>query len=532
MATVDVDWVAGQSQTLGTPGDEGNEPPPANPNWTAPIPTCDSAVCWDWLHDTVPAPVVGPLVEPYPTFPTENNRYRPQKASLNPAFANAFTSASGRPLLIVRTSIGGTPLLQANATGNQNWSPTGVLFNQAANRVIAAINALTGAGHTIGHVFMVWSQGYRDAFVGNNLTGTGVGSYYEGQVQLLARVRAALTPVLGATKANTVQVYTEENYAPEAATPAVALRCGDVRTAQLLAIANTPGLHNAFNLGSTFNRDPDKTVAGDHLHASQKGLNIMGLGFATYILNDLEFGPPDPPDPPTDPAAGRVTSHIAHRLWQCDPFVRTPPVLGDPASFVDAAGAGVASSTPTVNAPKPSGSGGKLVAVCAANNTNVTWTPPAGWTAVPGGTHVPVSIATFEHVADVGDPATFAFGRSSNVSGASVEIVRVADAGLIAAQTSPAGIWSGSGDATLSEIIAASDNTLLLQVVVGLVSGTRQWTPPVGTTERTSDPQTTGTSYGYAVGDEVVDAGATGPRAWDNGGTGASKGVMLAIGPA
>lgn len=511
MAIVDVAVCVGQSQMLGTPGNEGVLVP-----LTATIPTTNPSLCWDW--DGSANSVIQQLVEPH----SHQNGFSPQKSSMLPTFSNLYTAASGRPLLVVRSAKGGTPLLHENAPGNQHWDTAangGALFAQSVTRTKAAMTALTGAGHTIGTIFVLWSQGYKDAIMGNALA-----RYGDANAALVARYR---DPTTGFDRSD-LQVYTEENYCPQKSIgTADEDACNLIRDLQIAAVAATDGLHIAFNGGKDFST-ANQTVAPDELHDSQKGLQIMGAGFATYVAEDQGWTAVEPEDPDPNPNY-QPTSYIAHRLMLIEPYVYIPPEVGDPAAFVSSSGAGVSSGVTTVSPAVPSGTGGKIIALCGANNTNVTWTAPNGsWTAITDATNSPTGQAAFIYTADPGDSGTFTFTRSAGLSGAAVVLVRITDAGAVNAASK----FSGSGDITHPTITSTEDNSYILQIQLRLVSGASSWAGPGGDTVERADASTSGTAYTYSVGDEVkTTAGSVGTRFWDNSTTGAVKGIMLSISP-
>lgn len=300
---VDLGGVFGQSDAKGNPLEQISEP-----FYTEPPPSCDDTVCWDWDGEDGNSTIQN-LIEPVDNAFT--NAYKPVYGSLLPAFSNAFTAVSGRPLLLVRTAIGGTPLLQANIAGNQNWSPTGVLFTQGCNRVLAAATALASAGHTVQNIFGIWSQGYRDALIGNNLE-----DYEAAQADLLTRFRDYLD-------VPDFQLYTEGNYAPPSAAGNFDLlaNIGMVRNGQLAAIDDTEGLHLAFDGGQFFTTEDEEISQFDELHKSQKGLNIAGTAMGEYAADDL-FG--------LEPVV--ASSLIARLLLKAPPLI--PPAPPATAGFV------------------------------------------------------------------------------------------------------------------------------------------------------------------------------------------------------
>lgn len=265
-------------------------------------------MCWGW-DGPLGFAQIQQMVEPWSTLPSD---YKPRQGSLAPHLCNGIAAASGKPVLYVATAIGGSALLAANDAA-ANWSTTGTLFEDSCDRADAAIDALLDAGHTISQAMVVWSQGYADALAGNGLSGYG-----EANGELVGRYRTRLTAALGSTVANDLQFYTEENYAPEPATPTVAARCETIRLEQIAAVGAYDGFHIAFNDSATIIAN-NWLRQQDHLHYSIEGLQYMGDGFAAYIADERGYGDIPVENPPV--------SHVARRLNLAPPITYpTPPV--------------------------------------------------------------------------------------------------------------------------------------------------------------------------------------------------------------
>jgi hypothetical protein len=263
VAVVDVVITAGQSQMSGV-GDSTQAP------------TTDPTKALEWMN--------GPGFIEVKDNVSSTGDYKAQTGSPIPAFCNTFTAATGRPLAVVRAAVGGTSLLASNSQTNGNWDTSGARFGASVTRAQAAISALTGLGHTIGNVFVIWSQGYADAKVGNDLE-----LYEAANAALVSRWRTALTrPAL--------RVYQELMYAPAAAPADVKPRCLELRDAQLAGASYTDGLKIAFTEGEHYAEW--KWLRWDNLHYNQTGLNYMGRRFAEYVADDLGFVVAPPETPP------------------------------------------------------------------------------------------------------------------------------------------------------------------------------------------------------------------------------------------
>lgn len=299
MAIWDVGLLAGQSNASGTPGAYQNPPSPAT----------TAGMCWDYRDSGT---TFVQISEPAST----SGIYAANNGSCIPSFVNTFTARSERPIAIVRSARGGTALLAANdsgALGNGHWDTGGACFPNSVTRLLDAISKITAMGHTIGNVFVIWSQGGRDAQAGNDLE-----LYEAANAALVSRWRTA-------TGIPTLQMFMEELSSVQGGEGALADEIAQIRTAQNNACASTDGLHMAFNEGKDYVNRPGWMRAIDGIHYMQVGLNYMGTKMGTYAADHYEFG--IPVDPPDVPSAERIrTSILAHRLRMTTPPPPPPPL--------------------------------------------------------------------------------------------------------------------------------------------------------------------------------------------------------------
>lgn len=246
--------------------------------------------------------------------------YKAQTGSSLPAFGITFTAGTGRPLVVVRSAIDGTALIHANRGTNDDWSTSGGLFANSVSRANAALSAIVSAGHTVGRVFVIWSQGGKDAAGGNNLTGTAAGSYYAEQIALVDRYRTALS-------LPTLKVFIEEMYPINSIDTQ---KCLDVQTAQRAAVADQPTkLAFGFRDGESFKNTPKVNLDG--VHYSQSGLNSMGIAYALAVLDD--YGITEPELPPIPPANQSPSSWVGRRLQECKPLPPLPRLYNTVGTF-------------------------------------------------------------------------------------------------------------------------------------------------------------------------------------------------------
>lgn len=272
MATVDAWIVAGQSNARGR-GDSSTSP------------TVDPALAWEYND----AGGLTTLDDPGASTAS----YNADTGSFLPAFANAYTAASGRPSAFVRTAIGGTSLLAANATGNGGWHDGGTRFPNSVTRGQALLDAITGAGHTVGSVGILWNQGERDAQGGSGLAG-----FEAAMVDLLDRYTAAFP-------SHTVEMFvarTGLGYPDDANWQAV-------RDAQDAACAATADMHMIYTRTSDF--FDLGWMKDDNLHYTQDGLNDWGLLGGSAAATIRGYSAPTPVVP-----TGVPSSAIARALMR------------------------------------------------------------------------------------------------------------------------------------------------------------------------------------------------------------------------
>lgn len=320
MAVVDVIITAGQSQMSGM-GDASLAP------------ACSPTLCWDWDGGL-------PFKTILDNTSCTNPSYKAQTGSPIPAFANEWTGATARPVLVVRAAVGGTALLHSNAQSTGDWSTAGALFNNSVTRALAAFSNLASLGHTVGRVHVIWSQGYADAVGGNDLT-----SYGDATAALVARWRTALSIA-------TVKVYIELMYAPAAApSQAVKDNCNLLRQEQLDAVAATPGLVLGFTEGNTF--AARHWLRFDNLHYSQAGLNYMGRAYADAMIADLGITP-------AAPETSSIKVSLAARMLSIAPEPIPVPFWSTPGAYSFVVPAGVTTAVGEVEGAGGSGGGGGI----------------------------------------------------------------------------------------------------------------------------------------------------------------------------
>jgi len=201
------------------------------------------------------------------------------------------------------------------------------------------------------------------------------------------------------------------------------------------------------------------------------------------------------------------------------------------ATIATIAAASVASTVATVVPAKPTGTttGDLLLACCWSDNQTSTWTSP-GFTAEanPG-----AGTGVLWRIADGSEGSTFTFTRAVNtINAACVVVIRI-DAGTFdpADPIDTVGLFSTGSAASFvipSQSPTGTDNLFVQVLGRGFVAAD-SWTPPGGTTER-DDAAAAGTGIRYAVGDEVVGAGATGTRTWTHTAS-SGRGFGLTVNP-
>lgn len=265
MATVDLLGGWGQSNNKGY-------------GTSASAPACDPALCWEWDEDDSLDPLADPGVA--------DSTYAASTGSMFPALFNALTDASGRPALLSRAAVGGTPLLATTpVSGGGRWSAGGTQYTTGVSRLNAAKNAALAAGHTLSSVGVVWHQGERDIQHAVS-PGTLKADYKAALIDLLARARADVDPAL---TIYVCQVGTIAGYETE---------CTAVQEAQAEACAETEGLVLVYDRCKNF--ASLGWMQGDGLHYTQAGYNDMGSTAGAAIAADQGYAAPVAPvDPGT-----------------------------------------------------------------------------------------------------------------------------------------------------------------------------------------------------------------------------------------
>lgn len=202
-----------------------------------------------------------------------------------PAFIKVVTQSTGRRSVIVRTAVGGTSILAANAGVMGTWATSGTLFANAITRAQAMIAKVAAAGHTIAGVNVLWHQGEQDC-----KSATTYADYKAAYIDLLSRFRTALSrPAL---KMYCMRIG---SVAPayEGLTGAY---WETVRTAQVDACAETDGLEMAYLRCVDF--FDLHWMRSDQAHYTQAGYNDMGTEVGTYAVSDMGFTPVLDPEVP------------------------------------------------------------------------------------------------------------------------------------------------------------------------------------------------------------------------------------------
>jgi hypothetical protein len=155
--TVDVIGIAGQSNATLT--DAGTTAPAMAPG-----------VAYRWN---------GSSIEPMLSAPSGGSY-----GTMWAAFANEWFSLTGRAVLFVGTSVGGSALIAAANAAN-NWSPSGANRGNAVTSINAVIAEVgSNPAYALNNVYVGWCQGEREA---QNIDGSTVtGTIYEADLEALA----------------------------------------------------------------------------------------------------------------------------------------------------------------------------------------------------------------------------------------------------------------------------------------------------------------------------------------------------------
>lgn len=248
-------------------------------------PATDPDTCWEWTPTgivTLDDPNAAPVA------------HRSNTGCMLPAFANAFTSKSGRPAVFVPSAVGGTALLQDTKPGLDVWGDGSGIYVNARDRTVAAIESLGTGGHTVATVNILWHQGEADA------------ANYPNQETLTADYQAELQAMFALARSD-ISADLRMYVARVGKTPTKPTEYARVQAAQDAACAATDGMVMAytrcvdfFDLG---------WMQADNLHYTQAGLNDMGTQSALVAASDRGWA--EPPAPLTRPR----TSLAAQRLW-------------------------------------------------------------------------------------------------------------------------------------------------------------------------------------------------------------------------
>lgn len=258
-------------------------------------------------------------------------KYKAIPGSAWPSFFNYYCRYTTNKQVLVRGAIGGTSVLYENTNPqNGDWDTNNPTvdrrrFTALINRAQSAINAIEVAD-TIVSVNVLWHGGERDALIGNGL-GTPMGEpstsmFYTEFVDLLARFRTALDPMLGGTLAADLKMYVALIGKPDYSGIGANYLQYDaeldaVRALQVAACAATDGMEAAYVECVDF---PALGLMSqkDHVHYSQPGYNRMGEGMANFITTDQGLSELVPVGPQV------VVSPLPNRLKDLDPDYPPP----------------------------------------------------------------------------------------------------------------------------------------------------------------------------------------------------------------
>jgi hypothetical protein len=193
---------------------------------------------------------------------------------------------------------------------------------------------------------------------------------------------------------------------------------------------------------------------------------------------------------------------------------------------VDCDAAAVAGGVATIAAPIPAGlAGDRVRLVPMSNNTASTYTA-SGASSVHA--QAAIGCALLEYTDATTGGGTLTVNRNtSTTAGCIVVVIRTRYGGTIADTE----FVSASGDPTAPSVDAAANSSILISVATRLVSLAGQsWTIPSGMSPVDSG-DTTGSVFAWSVASLVVNTGATGSKAWDQSGTGATRAVNFVVNP-
>lgn len=201
--------------------------------------------------------------------PVGENVFQFQSAntgSFLPAFANACHESTGRDVVLIHCTRGGTPILPAaDLYNNGNWSETGVHFGNALTKTNAAI-AKTGAPLR----GILWCQGEMEglAMPGGTVTAD---QYKDALVDLIARFRAEYPGVpfyIIETGRHATNFLYDDAFA-------------EIRSKQQEVADEDPLTYIAYD--ETKNFIALGWMAGDGIHYTQAGYNDIGTVAGAFV---------------------------------------------------------------------------------------------------------------------------------------------------------------------------------------------------------------------------------------------------------
>lgn len=321
------------------------------------VPFFDRAATTAMSSSALASELVGsdlvPVVDPRNDVAVDNMSY---DVSCVPRFAQVYTAYSQRPLVLVRTAVGGTALLAPNEAANGNWSPTGDLYDDSVALALACMSEIASAGHTIGNAFVIWSQGYRDAIGGKDASGAAwpandlQADYTQAMLDILTNWRTDLSlPGL--------QAYSDLIYIPppDEGNAAMEAKLLALRQAQIDAVAAGTGWEFGFVSGETY-ADLDY-LSSDNLHYSQAGYIAMGEEYGVTVATDHGY---EEPGEGSGSTIDSPCSPIARRLLGAPRVEPLPRTYDTPGTYEWVVPNGVTSIDYVLTAGGGGGKGGGL----------------------------------------------------------------------------------------------------------------------------------------------------------------------------
>ena len=203
-------------------------------------------------------------------------------------------------------------------------------------------------------------------------------------------------------------------------------------------------------------------------------------------------------------------------------------------SSVSAVGVAVGTVNMAVSKPTGVATGGLYVAFCWSNLSTSAYTAPSGEGWLGPLSTASTGCAVYYRQTTGSEPSTETFVRNNSTGNGGV-ILSYFTAGTFDTTTPIASCATSTSAATtsivLTQVTPTTNSSLLYEVVSSTALTAVTWTPP-GTTTSLAASTSSGTAIPYALGDEVVNSGATGTRTWNHTVTVACRGAMMAINPA